>query len=238
MKSAVAVASVDADRRTRDRVARALLEHGPATVAELAERLRLTTAGVRRHLDAMLEAGTVAVRDDRTRGPRGRGRPARRFLLSDAGHMAGPTAYDDVAVEALRYLKEIGGEAAVAAFARRRIAEWEARYADRIASLPLDERPAALAEALADDGYASTVHDTALGVQVCQHHCPVQHVAEEFPALCEAETEAMGRLVGRHVQRLATLARGNGVCTTHIPLTDISTARTGRTSTSGRTASI
>jgi predicted ArsR family transcriptional regulator len=239
-----------ADQRTRDRVSRSILEHGPSTAADLAQRLGLTSAAIRRHLDAMLADGTITTREVRAAGPRGRGRPAKRFALSDAGHHAGPTAYDDVAVDALRYLREIGGEAAVEAFARRRIAEWESRYAERISSLPLDERPGALADALAEDGFASTVHDVGcsgtgptLGVQLCQHHCPVQHVAEEFPALCEAETEAMGRLVGRHVQRLATLARGDGVCTTHIPLTDI-TGSTHRPSappkhpTSGRTASI
>jgi predicted ArsR family transcriptional regulator len=231
------------DRRTRDRVTRTLLEHGPSTTADLAERLGLTSAAIRRHLEAMLADGTIVAQPERSRGPRGRGRPARHFALSDAGHAAGPTSYDDVALDALRYLREVGGEAAVADFARRRIADWEARYAERIASLPLDERPAALAEALADDGYASTVHDTrlngahgaTLGVQVCQHHCPVQHVAEEFPTVCEAETEAIGRLVGRHVTRLATIARGDGVCTTHIPLTDITT-NTARTP-SGRTHS-
>jgi predicted ArsR family transcriptional regulator len=220
------------DRRTRDRVTRTLLEHGPSTASDLAEVLGLTPAAIRRHLDCMLADGTIVAQTERTHGPRGRGRPAKRFALSDAGHAAGPTSYDDVALDALRYLREVGGEAAVGDFARRRIAQWEARYADRIASLPLDERPAALAEALADDGYASTVHETTLGVQVCQHHCPVQHVAEEFSAVCEAETEAIGRLVGRHVTRLATIARGNGVCTTHIPLTDI-TARPA----SGRTPS-
>lgn len=220
------------DRGTRDRISRTLLEHGPSTVAELAGELGLTTAAIRRHLDAALVDGTIVAREQRPHGPRGRGRPARRFSLSDAGHAAGPTSYDDFAVDALRYLRESAGDAAVEDFARRRMAEWEARYAERIASLPLDERAEALAEALADDGYASTVHDTALGVQVCQHHCPVQHIAEEFPVLCEVETEAIGRLVGRHVQRLATIARGDGVCTTHIPLTDL-TAR----STSGRTSS-
>jgi predicted ArsR family transcriptional regulator len=219
------------ERRTRVRIARSLLDQGPSTVAELAQRLGLTSAAIRRHLDAALLDGSVVSREERPRGPRGRGRPARRFSLSDAGHAAGPTSYDDFAVDALRYLRESVGEAAVEDFARRRMAEWEARYAERIAALPLDQRAAALAQALADDGYASTVHATTLGVQVCQHHCPVQHVAEEFPVLCEVETEAIGRLVGRHVQRLATIARGDGVCTTHIPLTDI-TARP----TSGRTA--
>jgi predicted ArsR family transcriptional regulator len=46
----------------------------------------------------------------------------------------------------------------------------------------------------------------------------VQHVAEQFPEFCDAETEAFGRLLGTHVQRLATIAHGDGVCTTHVPL--------------------
>jgi hypothetical protein len=58
---------------------------------------------------------------------------------------------------------------------------------------------------------------TANGIQLCQHNCPVAHVAEEFPQLCEAETEAFGRMLATHVMRLATLAHGDGVCTTHIP---------------------
>jgi predicted ArsR family transcriptional regulator len=201
-----------------------LLDHGPSTATELAQRLGLTTPAIRRHLDAALADGLIVSAEERTHGPRGRGRPARRFSLSDAGHATGPTAYDEVAVDALRYLRDSAGDEAVGDFARRRMAIWEARYAERIALLPLDARAEALAAALAEDGYASTVHETTIGVQVCQHHCPVQHVAEEFPVLCEVETEAIGRLVGRHVQRLATIARGDGVCTTHIPLTDV-TAR-------------
>jgi predicted ArsR family transcriptional regulator len=232
--AAPAAAATLADRRTRARVARLLLERGPSTVAALSDALGLTPAAVRRHLDAMLAEGTLVARTAPVRGPRGRGRPARLFALSDAGHAAaGPTAYDDVAVDALRYLRTTAGEQAVEDFARQRIAQWEARYAAQLASLPLSERPAALADALCADGYAATVHDGGIGVQVCQHHCPVQHVAEEFPALCEAETEAIGRLVGRHVQRLATIAHGDGVCTTHIPLLPVTTAP----STSERTPS-
>jgi predicted ArsR family transcriptional regulator len=226
------VATVAEDRRTRARVARLILEHGPSTAAALGERLSLTPAAVRRHVDAMLADGTLVAREAPVRGRRGRGRPARLFALSDAGHAtAGPTAYDAVAVDALRYLREVAGEVAVEEFARARVGEWEARYADRMAALPLDERPAALADALCADGYAATVHEIRpgaehLAVQVCQHHCPIQHVATEFPALCEAETAAIGRLVGQHVQRLATIAHGDGVCTTHIPLTPVTSGRT------------
>ncbi len=55
------------------------------------------------------------------------------------------------------------------------------------------------------------------GTQLCQGHCPVQHVAAAFPQLCEAETEVFARLLGGHVQRLATLAHGEHVCTTYVP---------------------
>jgi hypothetical protein len=46
-------------------------------------------------------------------------------------------------------------------------------------------------------------------------------VAAEFPQLCEAETAAFADLLGVHVQRLATIARGDAVCTTHVPETRV-----------------
>jgi predicted ArsR family transcriptional regulator len=57
------------------------------------------------------------------------------------------------------------------------------------------------------------------GIEICQHHCPVSHVAEEFPELCEAEQQAFSELLGTHVQRLASIANGDCACTTHVPLT-------------------
>ena len=81
---------------------------------------------------------------------------------------------------------------------------------------PVD-RAQALAEALTAEGYAATASAISSGGQLCQHHCPVAHVAAEFPQLCEAETAVISRLVGTHVQRLATIAHGDGICTTHIP---------------------
>ena len=217
-----------ADGRTRDHVARLLLERGPSTAAALSEELGLGVAAVRRHLDAMATAGTITSRAARVYGRRGRGRPARLFMLTDAGHAAGPAAYDDIAVQALRFLAQTGGPEAVQAFAEARVAGAEARYADR---LPADgatpaERAAALAEALSADGYAADVQAVPTGLQLCQHHCPVQHVAAEFPQLCEAETAAFSRLLGTHVQRLATIAHGDGVCTTHIPNTQAPSGRT------------
>lgn len=212
------MAEAPAQTGTRERVLTLLLELGPSTTSTLSGRLQLSAAAVRRHLDALLADGTVSIREPRVRSPlRGRGRPARLWALTDAGHAAGPSAYDDLAAGALRFLSEQAGAEAVQAFAARRVGELEARYRDRIDPLPATDRPAALAAALTADGYAATTSLQGTGVQLCQHHCPVRHVAEEFPQLCDAETAALGRLLDVHVQRLATIAHGDGVCTTFIP---------------------
>jgi predicted ArsR family transcriptional regulator len=106
----------------------------------------------------------------------------------------------------------------VTRFAESRVADQESRYREVLAATDSDTTPAqALAEALSNDGYVASTRPSAAGEQLCQHHCPVAHVAEQFPQLCEAETEAFSRLLGVHVQRLATIAHGDGVCTTHIP---------------------
>jgi predicted ArsR family transcriptional regulator len=200
---------------TRERVRSLLLALGPSTTATLSERLGLSPAAVRKHLDALLADGTVTTRQQHVRGLRGRGRPARLYALTEEGHAGGPSSYDDLATSALRYLAEAGGTEAVERFAQTRVAELEARYSDRLRDA--DDKPAALAEALSADGYAATTSAHGVGVQLCQHHCPVRHVAAEFPQLCDAETAALGRLLDVHVQRLATIAHGDGVCTTFIP---------------------
>ena len=113
------------------RVARALLEGGPQTAASLADRLGLTTTAVRRHLDSLLEAGHVEATEKAPYGPgavstsRGRGRPAKVFALTPAGREAFEVSYDDLAVDALRYLSRTGGPAAVEDFARHRFSSLE-----------------------------------------------------------------------------------------------------------------
>jgi predicted ArsR family transcriptional regulator len=207
--------------RTRERVARLIMEHGPQTAAALAEALGVTPAAIRRHLDAMLADGVVEARQQRIRGPRGRGRPAKVFVLTDTGRDAFYQAYDALALSALRYIKETAGEQALTEFARRMVARLEDRYRSIAETYPDGPGTTALAEALTEDGYAASVQPARLGEQLCQHHCPVAHVAEQFPELCEAETEVFSRLLGRHVQRLATIAHGDGVCTTHVPRADV-----------------
>ncbi|MFF5443794.1 helix-turn-helix transcriptional regulator [Streptomyces sp. NPDC012888] len=230
------------ERSTRNRVARSILDHGPSTVADLAQRLGLTQAAVRRHLDALVADDVVAPREQRVYGARTRGRPAKVFALTDCGRDAFDQSYDSLAVDALRWIAQSAGggergEAAVAAFARARLESQAETYREAVDAVAPAQRTEALAKALTADGYAATAKSAPgphSGEQLCQHHCPVAHVAEQYPQLCEAETEVFSRLLGTHVQRLATIAHGDGVCTTFIPRGAAPATTSASASTAGR----
>ncbi len=192
-----------------------LLERGPQTAAELAEALDLSTAGVRRHLTALTDAGLVTAHDRAPYGPspkRGRGRPGSVFTLTSAGRAACDSAYDDLALGALGFLASRYGAEAVEEFARERARTLAAHLAP-------EPTPEELADELTRAGYAAEVRPLGdLAVQLCQHSCPVVDAARQFPELCEAETAELSRILDRHVTRLATLANGDEICTTVIPL--------------------
>ncbi|WP_289018147.1 metalloregulator ArsR/SmtB family transcription factor [uncultured Ornithinimicrobium sp.] len=227
----VNLVEVQAESRTRDRVRRAVGERGPVSASALAKELGLTAAAVRRHLDALEHDGVIVEHVPSGGAPRGRGRPARAYVLTAEGQEQFTTAYDGVATAALHYLADTMGEQAVESFADQQVVELEGRLRaamDRHLTASgadpddLDARASALAAALSEEGYAASARPVGpgagpAGIQLCQGHCPVRSVASEFRHFCEAETEAISRILGVHVQRLATLAGGEHVCTTFVP---------------------
>jgi predicted ArsR family transcriptional regulator len=203
---------------TRERVLSLVASTGPITAADLAEGLGVTPAAIRRHLTALLDAGFIADHDKPGPLDRGRGRPAKSYVATADGQRALASAYSDVAVEAMDFLRSSGT-------LHDFVAQHQVRLEESLASAvnpaaPLAERVEALATVLAEQGYATSVRPGPGGytVQLCQGHCPVQSIAEAAPEWCEAETRAFSRVLDVHVQRLSTLAGGAHVCTTTIPL--------------------
>ncbi len=211
------------DCSTRQRILRLVVEDGPVSVVQLAADLDLTTAGVRRHVAALVQAGEISEHGGPVPGRAGRGRPARRYVATARGQAVLSSAYSDLAAQALGFVAALGGETAVRDFADQRVAAMSRQHADAVAAAGNDAaaRVSALAAALSSDGFAASVRPLPgdRAVQLCQGHCPVQAVAARFPQLCEAEARLFSEVLGVHVQRLSTLAAGGHVCTTHIPLT-------------------
>ena len=164
----------------------------------------------------------ISARPEPVSARRGAGRPSRQYAATTEGRQAFGHAYDDFAISAVETLMSVGGRDAVLAFFEARFAAIEARFAQLRAASPEQTAGEALSQALTEDGFMAGLVPIASGDQLCQHNCPYPAVARHFPELCLAETSVFSRLLGSHVQRLATIAHGDGVCTTHIP------ARAGR----------
>lgn len=203
---------------THDRVLSLVVSAGPITAATVAHELGVTSAAIRRHLGALLDDGHIVEHEQAGTHVRGRGRPARSYVATHEGQQALASAYSDVAVGAMEYLRTRGD---LDAFVEAQASELERELASAVpVGGPMIHRVEALAGALGARGYATSVRPGPGGytVQLCQGHCPVQSIAEAAPEWCEAEARAFSRILNVHVQRLSTLAGGAHVCTTTIPL--------------------
>jgi len=205
-------------------VGRALLQQGSMTPVALAELLNLTSAAIRKHLDKLTEDGLVEFSERAPYGPgalsgaRGRGRPARVFSLTAKGRAAFGEREESIALSAVRFMQQTAGEQAVVDFATSIAQAFAEKNAHISECATVDERVEALVAALNVDGYASDItQGVSESVQICQHNCPIGDVAAEFPQMCEAERAMFSDLLGVHVTRLATIAKGNPICTTMVP---------------------
>lgn len=219
-----AAPSRSGEGHTRWQIMNLMLQQGAMTATEIGQELDLAPAGIRRHLDNLVADELAEVVTQRRKATtQGRGRPAKRFQLTELGRAQFGHNYDLLAAQALQTLRETGGDAAVKAFAKKRaqaIVDAVAQDSDDF-TLAVE----AVVEAFNKNGYAATINEGGHGVQICQHHCPIAGVAAEFPELCAAEHEAIAELLGHHVQPLASIASGHGVCTTHIPITPVQPQR-------------
>lgn len=203
---------------TKDRVLSLIVSAGPITAATLAHELGVTSAAIRRHLTSLEDDGHIVDHEQPGQHSRGRGRPARSFVATPDGQQALASAYAEVAVDAMGFLRQHGE---LEAFVEAKAAQFESELTASVPKdAPMAERVQALSDALGKRGYATSVRPGPGGytVQLCQGHCPVQSIAQNAPEWCEAEARTFSRILDVHVQRLSTLAGGAHVCTTTIPV--------------------
>lgn len=198
---------------TRERILVLLRRHGRLSAPQLADRLELTTVGVRRHLALLERDGLVTATVSKPK----RGRPTAVYRLTDAGLETFPRHYDEVALQALAFLK--GQDASVLSqFLAWRNERLAASYAARVDGATLAERARALADVLSEQGFMAEVEPTPDGLRICQHNCTVEHLATELPDLCASEAKLFERLLGTPVERQATIVQGDIRCVTQVRL--------------------
>lgn len=204
------VPTVSAGRRG---VLDALKRRGEATVDDLAAELRITVAGARQHLSALVDESLVASHEA-SREPGGRGRPRLVYALTARAEPLFPKAYDELANEVLAHVAAEDPDLVGRVFERRRDARVLAARRRLGGPGGLRDRVAELTRILDEDGYLAEWreldHDRFL---IVEHNCAVLTVARRHPDACRSEIEFLRScLPGATVERTSHIVSGGHQC--------------------------
>jgi predicted ArsR family transcriptional regulator len=208
--------------------ARPLLESlkrkGPATIRELAQRLRVTYEAARLQMGTLLKGGWVMTAPDE-RARRGPGRRAQRFVLSEAGEHVFPKHYDALSSELVATLAQSCGPKTLLAVLERMTQARVDRWRPTLERLPLKARLQALRGLYEEEDAYMEVKWRGKVPLLIERNCPFLSVARTHPALCSVSVCTLSRLLGVRVVRERRFQDGDGCCVFRVcveePLADM-----------------
>jgi predicted ArsR family transcriptional regulator len=199
---------------TRQSILKLLRRYGQMTALELSEVLCIGAVGVRQHLATLERDGLVEITGLR----RSVGRPSHLYMLTVEAESRFPKRYDQIALDLIGYIAEVGGEAAVdAMFARRREAIAHNLH-PHLDGLSRVERVSTLSEILGEQGYMCEHEQLDDGsFLLTEYNCPIDCIARQYPQLCAQEMQLYEDLIGTPITRESTIIEGGHCCRYHIP---------------------
>jgi predicted ArsR family transcriptional regulator len=197
---------------TQDQILFLLKTRGPSTAQQLAQALDLSSMGVRRHLDAWLEKGLLLTEDRADKV----GRPARYWLLSDAGHARFPDRHSELTVQLIAQVRTLFGQSGLDKLITAREQSSETSYQERMAGAKtLSKRLAKLVEARDAEGYMAQLEKQPDGsFLLIENHCPICAAATECQGFCRSELDVFRRTLGpdSQVERVEHVLAGGRRC--------------------------
>src|SRR4051812_48355639 len=214
------MSSDDLEKRVRpaaDRFLTLLKTRGPQTAAELGKATGVTGEAARQQLVRLAADGLVVA----TAQPRGVGRPAQVWGLTEAGNARFPDAHGELTAQLLRTIRSQLGEEVLDHLIDARAAESRAAYAKELAgAADLGEKVARLAEARTREGYMAESQAEGGGYVLVENHCPICVAATACQGVCRAELDTFRDVLGPDVsvERTEHIVQGDRRCAYRIAL--------------------
>ncbi len=217
MTSRRAKVELESGRSTADRILLHLKTRGPQTADDLGSVLGTTGEAARQQLAKLASAGLVGA----TSEPRGPGRPARVWSLTEKGNARFPDAHAELTAGLLRAIRSELGEQALERLIAVRAAEALAGYAPMLeGTRDLGERVKRLAAARSREGYMAECRWHGDGYLLIENHCPICVAASTCQGFCAAEQDVFERALGPDVsvERSEHIVSGDRRCVYRIAL--------------------
>jgi predicted ArsR family transcriptional regulator len=204
-------------RPAADRLLVLLKTRGPQTAADLGRAAGVTGEAARQQLVRLAADGLVVA----TTEPRGVGRPAQVWGLTEAGNARFPDAHAELTAQLIRSIRAQLGEAVLDRLIESRAAESRASYAAALeGAADLGERVARLAEARTREGYMAESRAEGEGYVLVENHCPICVAATACQGFCRAELDTFRDVLGpdASVERAEHIVVGDRRCVYRISL--------------------
>lgn len=180
-------------RPAADRFLVLLKTRGPKTTADLGKAAGVTAEAARQQLSRLAADGLVVA----TVEPRGVGRPAHVWALTEAGNARFPDAHAELTAQLIRSIRAQLGEDVLDRLIDARAAESRAAYAAALeGAADLGERVARLAEARTREGYVAESWAEGGGYVLVENHCPICVAATTCQGFCRAEHDTFREVLG------------------------------------------
>lgn len=180
---------------TSDRLLFHLKTRGGATAQDVAAAFGMTHMGAYKALQGLAEAGLARHEDI----AEGRGRPRRRYTLTEAGHGRFPDRHADLTLELISNIRSVFGEEGLERLIATRESQQMQRYA-AAGSGDLRARVTRLAEMRAAEGYMARVEDAGDGtLLLIEDHCPICAAAQSCRGFCRSELSMFRMILGADV---------------------------------------
>lgn len=170
---------------------------GPQSAKMLADRISITTMGIRQHLQQLEQRELVCYEETRTKV----GRPTRYWSLTTKGHSQFPDRHQDLSRVILGAAQQLFGDEGVEKLINVREDSLFQRYATELEKYPEgEERFQALARLRQNDGYMAELEVEDDAVVLIENHCPIGVAAHNCGNLCNSELSLLHRLLGPNYQ--------------------------------------
>jgi predicted ArsR family transcriptional regulator len=204
-------------RPAADRFLVLLKTRGPQTTADLGEAAGVTAEAARQQLFRLAADGLVVA----TSEPRGVGRPAQVWGLTEAGNARFPDAHAELTAQLIGTIRTQLGEEVLDRLIAARAAESRAAYAAALeGAADLAERVARLADARTREGYMAESRAEGEGYLLVENHCPICVAATACQGFCRAELDTFRQVLGpgASVERTEHIVNGDRRCAYRIAL--------------------
>jgi predicted ArsR family transcriptional regulator len=202
-------------RPAADRFLVLLKMRGPQTAADLGKATGVTGEAVRQQLVRLAGEGLIVSKAE----PRGVGRPAQVWGLTEAGNARFPDSHAELTAQLIRSIRTEAGEAVLDRLIDSRSADSKAAYAEALeGASDLGERVSRLALARSREGYMAESWAEGDRYVLVENHCPICVAATACQGFCRAEQETFREVLGPDVsvERVEHITAGDRRCVYHI----------------------